>query len=56
MEIMDLPEYYLTRAEMEIFAQQTGALIKALEQIRAKHFEIGRIGRREDGQKTVHSA
>jgi len=53
MEIMDLPEYYLTRAEMEIFAQQTGALIKALGQDPGQHFELVELGA-GDGQKTVH--
>src|SRR5687767_3325166 len=30
MEIMDLPEYYLTRAELKIFNEQAGAIYNAL--------------------------
>ena len=31
VEIMKMPEYYLTDAEMEIFTDQTAAIIKALD-------------------------
>tara|TARA_R110002020_G_scaffold14943_1_gene52895 strand:+ start:435 stop:1385 length:951 start_codon:yes stop_codon:yes gene_type:complete len=53
IKIMDLPEYYLTRAEMEIFREQTGALIKALGQTPKQPFELIELGA-GDGQKTVH--
>jgi L-histidine N-alpha-methyltransferase len=53
IKIMDLPEYYLTRAEMDIFTQQTNALIAALEQVPTMHFELVELGA-GDGQKTLH--
>jgi len=53
IKIMDLPEYYLTRAEMEIFTTQTDALIEALGQTRDKHFELVELGA-GDGQKTAY--
>jgi len=53
IEIMDLPEYYLTRAEMEVFTQQTDELIAALGQDTTLHFELVELGA-GDGQKTLH--
>ncbi|WP_017931822.1 L-histidine N(alpha)-methyltransferase [Robiginitomaculum antarcticum] len=53
IKIMDLPEYYLTRAEMEIFTQQTHELIAALGQNPTLHFELVELGA-GDGQKTLH--
>lgn len=53
MQIMDLPEYYLTRAEMEIFTHQTEGLIDAIDQKKNRHFELVELGA-GDGQKTVH--
>jgi len=53
IQIMDLPEYYLTRAEMEIFREQTEALIKALGQAPEQPFELIELGA-GDGQKTFH--
>ncbi|WP_416877070.1 L-histidine N(alpha)-methyltransferase [Litorimonas sp.] len=53
IQIMDLPEYYLTRAEMEIFREQTDSLIKALGQSPEKPFELVELGA-GDGQKTFH--
>lgn len=53
IQIMDLPEYYLTRAEMEIFREQTDSLIKALGQSPEKPFQLVELGA-GDGQKTYH--
>ena len=53
IQIMDLPEYYLTRAEMEIFREQTDSLIKALGQKPGQRFELVELGA-GDGQKTRH--
>ncbi|WP_340691505.1 L-histidine N(alpha)-methyltransferase [Hyphomonas sp.] len=53
IKIMDLPEYYLTRAEMDIFTQQTNELIAALGQVPTMHFELVELGA-GDGQKTLH--
>lgn len=53
IQIMDLPEYYLTRAEMEIFSEQTGPLIEALGQTPEQAFELIELGA-GDGQKTRH--
>ena len=52
-QIMALPEYYLTRAEMEIFTQQTNDLITALGQEKSRYFELIEMGA-GDGQKTIH--
>lgn len=51
IEIMKMPEYYLTRSEMEIFSQQTSALIEALEIDPSVHFELIELGA-GDGSKT----
>lgn len=53
IQIMDMPEYYLTRAEMEIFTDQTAELIEALGQSQDRHFELVELGA-GDGQKTLH--
>ena len=53
MQIMVLPEYYLTRAEHEIFTQQTQALIDSLGVSPEKHFELIELGA-GDGSKTKH--
>lgn len=52
-QIMALPEYYLTRAEHEIFTQQTQALIDALGVSKDKYFELIELGA-GDGSKTKH--
>ena len=51
MQIMALPEYYLTRAELEIFTEQTTQLIDALAVDKSKHFELIELGA-GDGSKT----
>lgn len=51
--IMSLPEYYLTRAELEIFEDQADALIDGLGVKRDQHFAIVELGA-GDGMKTLH--
>ncbi|PWQ94504.1 L-histidine N(alpha)-methyltransferase [Leucothrix arctica] len=51
MQIMALPEYYLTRAELEIFTEQTPLLIDALGMNKSQHFELIEMGA-GDGSKT----
>lgn len=53
IKIMALPEYYLTRAEHEIFTQQTQGLIDALGVSLDTHFELIELGA-GDGSKTKH--
>ncbi len=51
MQIMALPEYYLTRAELEIFTEQTSEVIDALEVKKEQYFELIELGA-GDGSKT----
>ena len=51
VRIMDLPEYYLTRAEHEIFKEQSEQLIQAFEITPDQHFELIELGP-GDGTKT----
>ncbi len=51
MQIMALPEYYLTRCEMEIFTQQTDVIINLLSLDAGRHFELIELGA-GDGSKT----
>jgi len=51
VRIMDLPEHYLTRAEFEIFREQSRELIQALEITPKQHFELIELGP-GDGTKT----
>lgn len=51
MQIMDLPEYYLTRAEQEIFTEKTDLLIEKLGVEPDQHFELIELGA-GDGTKT----
>lgn len=53
VEIMALEEYYLTRAELEIFSKKTAALAEALGVSKERHFELAELGA-GDGQKTRH--
>lgn len=53
IKIMALPEYYLTRAEMEIFKEQTQQLTTSLGQDKSRHFELIELGA-GDGQKTFY--
>ncbi len=49
-EIMAMPEYYLTRAELEIFSQQSNEIIKAMK-ASEKEFNLVEFGA-GDGYKT----
>lgn len=51
MEIMKLPEYYLTRAELDIFSQQTDAIYSAFTAAGEK-FDLIELGA-GDGTKTA---
>ncbi len=53
VQIMALPEYYLTRAEMEIFQVKTKDLINALGLSKDKKYDIVELGA-GDGTKTIH--
>ena len=53
IKIMQLPEYYLTRAEMEIFQEKTNDIITALHLERGKKYSIVELGA-GDGTKTIH--
>ncbi|MBO6515808.1 MAG: L-histidine N(alpha)-methyltransferase [Bacteroidia bacterium] len=51
VKIMHMPEYYLTRAELEIFQHQTDRIISSLEQKSDTYFELIELGA-GDGTKT----
>lgn len=51
-QIMNMPEYYLTNAEFEVFSQKTSALIKALGLKKDQSFELIELGA-GDGTKTI---
>lgn len=51
MQIMAMPEYYLTRAELEIFTEQSTNMISSLELKQNKYFELIELGA-GDGTKT----
>ena len=51
-QIMSLPEYYLTRCEMEIFRQQTKAIAEAVKGSHAS-FDVIELGA-GDASKSVH--
>lgn len=51
VEIMHLPEYYVTRAELDIFENQTSEIVKALKINTANYFELIELGA-GDGLKT----
>ena len=51
MQIMALPEYYLTRAEMEIFKQHSQQMIASFGVEKQIHFELIELGA-GDGSKT----
>lgn len=53
VEIMGLEEYYLTRAEMQIFREQTHSIIEAFQLDRSEYFELIELGA-GDGSKTQH--
>jgi L-histidine N-alpha-methyltransferase len=43
-KIMGMPEYYLTRAEMEIFTLQSNNIIYCLELLPSTYFELNELG------------
>ncbi|QRM90260.1 L-histidine N(alpha)-methyltransferase [Lacinutrix sp. WUR7] len=51
VEIMNLPEYYLTRSELDIFQNRTQELISGLQLKANAHFELIELGA-GDGLKT----
>lgn len=51
VKIMNLPEYYLTRSELEIFTNKTERIIKALQISPDNYFELVELGA-GDGLKT----
>jgi len=51
VDIMKMPEYYLTNSEFEIFCDQTEKLINSLALKRDTHFELVELGA-GDGTKT----
>lgn len=51
VEIMNLPEYYLTRSELDIFQNKTQDVINALQLNANAHFELIELGA-GDGLKT----
>jgi dimethylhistidine N-methyltransferase len=51
VEIMNLPEYYLTRCELDIFQNKTQQLIDSLQLDRNSYFELIELGA-GDGLKT----
>ncbi|WP_417428052.1 L-histidine N(alpha)-methyltransferase [Halpernia sp.] len=52
-QIMDLPEYYLTNCEMEIFREQSDAIISSFEINKNQEFELIELGA-GDGKKTQY--
>lgn len=52
-QIMEMPEYYLTGAELEIFSQQSAELINSFELTQEEEFELIELGA-GDGKKTQH--
>ena len=53
MQIMAMPEYYLTRSELEIFKLQTDEMINALKVDKNEPFELIELGA-GDGTKTKY--
>lgn len=51
VKIMNMPEYYLSRSELEIFHEQSGKIIKGLNLNRNQYFELIELGA-GDGTKT----
>lgn len=50
-QIMELPEYYLTRAEFEILSEQSEAIVAATHFSKETHFDLIELGA-GDGSKT----
>lgn len=52
-QIMEMPEYYLTNSELEIFSQQSEAIIESFQINPNEEFELIELGA-GDGKKTQH--
>ena len=52
IEIMNMPEYYLTRSEYEILQDQTESIVRSLNLKSGKHMELIELGA-GDGLKTI---
>ena len=52
-QIMDMPEYYLTNSELEIFREQADEIIQSFEINPGEEFELIELGA-GDGEKTQH--
>lgn len=52
-QIMELPEYYLTNSELEIFSEQTKAIVDSFQMNRNQEFELVELGA-GDGKKSQH--
>lgn len=52
-QIMELPEYYLTNSELEIFSEQTKAIVDSFQMNRNQEFELIELGA-GDGKKSQH--
>ena len=53
VRIMNMPEYYLTRAEMEIFQEQSRDIISSFDIRKGEEIEVVELGA-GDGTKTIH--
>jgi L-histidine Nalpha-methyltransferase len=53
VQIMNMPEYYLTRAEMEIFQEQSHEIISSFNIQKGEEIEVVELGA-GDGTKTIH--
>lgn len=53
VKIMNMPEYYLTRSEMEIFQQQSRDIISSFDIQKGEEIEVVELGA-GDGTKTIH--
>ncbi|MFK8038998.1 MAG: L-histidine N(alpha)-methyltransferase [Crocinitomicaceae bacterium] len=51
-KIMNLPEYYLTRSELEIFQEQSSQIVHAFDMDKNQPFELIELGA-GDGTKTI---
>lgn len=52
-QIMEMPEYYLTNSELEIFQEQSDEIIKSFDINKNEEFELIELGA-GDGKKTQH--
>lgn len=53
VQIMHMPEYYLTRSEMEVFVEQSSEIVASLAIRPGEEMEIVELGA-GDGTKTIH--